>query len=237
MKLSSNGINLIKSFEGCKLEAYKCSGGKWTIGWGTTGSIDGIEIKQGMKITQTKADEVFIDKLKVYENTVNNYVTYKNLNQNMYDALVSFTYNCGTNAFKKSTLLELLNKGEILKAADQFDLWINAGGKPLEGLKRRRKAEKELFLKNINIKSTNEIDMDLLTAVNKLNKKGIINSVDTWSNINNFKLEYVTELINNMGGLNNLINKKIISNIELWENKKYNNKHVRSLIIKASNVL
>lgn len=230
MKLSNKGISLIKSFEGCKLEAYKCSGGKWTIGWGTTGEIDGIQIKQGMKITQENADKLFLSKIKTYEDAVNKYATYNKLNQNMYDALVSFTYNCGTNAFKNSTLLKLLNKGEILKAADQFDLWINAGGKPSNGLKRRRAAEKKLFLTQCE-------DKDLIEAVNILNKKGIISTIDAWNNVEKMNLKYVPQLIDNMGGIDNLISKKVISNEELWLNKKYENKHVRSLIIKASNIL
>ena len=230
MQLSNKGISLIKSFEGCKLEAYKCSGGKWTIGWGTTGEIDGISIKQGMKITQEKADKLFLSKIKTYEDAVNKYATYNKLNQNMYDALVSFTYNCGTNAFKNSTLLKLLNKGEILKAADQFDLWINAGGKPSNGLKRRRAAEKKLFLTQCE-------DKDLIEAVNILNKKGIISTIDAWNNVEKMNLKYVPQLIDNMGGIDNLISKKVISNEELWLNKKYENKHVRSLIIKASNIL
>ena len=230
MQLSNKGISLIKSFEGCKLEAYKCSGGKWTIGWGTTGEIDGIQIKQGMKITQENADKLFLSKIKTYEDAVNKYTTYNKLNQNMYDALVSFTYNCGTNAFKNSTLLKLLNKGEILKAADQFDLWINAGGKPSNGLKRRRAAEKKLFLTQCE-------DKDLIEAVNILNKKGIINTIDAWNNVEKMNLKYVPQLIDNMGGIDNLISKKVISNEELWLNKKYENKHVRSLIIKASNIL
>lgn len=230
MQLSNKGISLIKSFEGCKLEAYKCSGGKWTIGWGTTGEIDGIQIKQGMKITQENADKLFLSKIKTYEDAVNKYTTYNKLNQNMYDALVSFTYNCGTNAFKNSTLLKLLNKGEILKAADQFDLWINAGGKPSNGLKRRRAAEKKLFLTQCE-------DKDLIEAVNILNKKGIISTIDAWNNVEKMNLKYVPQLIDNMGGIDNLISKKVISNEELWLNKKYENKHVRSLIIKASNIL
>lgn len=230
MQLSNKGISLIKSFEGCKLEAYKCSGGKWTIGWGTTGEIDGIQIKQGMKITQENADKLFLSKIKTYEDAVNKYTTYNKLNQNMYDALVSFTYNCGTNAFKNSTLLKLLNKGEILKAADQFDLWINAGGKPSNGLKRRRAAEKKLFLTQCE-------DKDLIEAVNILNKKGIISTIDVWNNVEKMNLKYVPQLIDNMGGIDNLISKKVISNEELWLNKKYENKHVRSLIIKASNIL
>ena len=230
MQLSNKGISLIKSFEGCKLEAYKCSGGKWTIGWGTTGEIDGIQIKQGMKITQENADKLFLSKIKTYEDAVNKYATYNKLNQNMYDALVSFTYNCGTNAFKNSTLLKLLNNGEILKAADQFDLWINAGGKPSNGLKRRRAAEKKLFLTQCE-------DKDLIEAVNILNKKGIISTIDAWNNVEKMNLKYVPQLIDNMGGIDNLISKKVISNEELWLNKKYENKHVRSLIIKASNIL
>ena len=141
MKTSNNGINLIKEFEGCKLSAYKCPAGVWTIGYGHTKNV-----KQGMKITNEHATNLLKDDLKTYEGYVNKYVKVK-LNQNQFDALVSFTFNCGGGALKSSTLLKKLNKGDYTGAANELLRWNKAGGKVLAGLTRRRKAEKTLFLK------------------------------------------------------------------------------------------
>lgn len=141
MHISNNGIDLIKQFEGCKLTAYKCPAGVWTIGYGYTKNV-----KPDMKITSSKATELLIDDLKTYESYVNKYVKVK-LNQNQFDALVSFTYNCGGGALKSSTLLKKLNKGDYTGAANELLRWNKASGKVLAGLTRRRKAEKALFLK------------------------------------------------------------------------------------------
>jgi len=84
--------------------------------------------------------------LKKFERTVNEAVTVP-LNQNQFDALVSLTYNIGSGAFEKSTLVKKLNTGDYTGAANQYDVWVNAGGKRLQGLVNRRAKEKELFLK------------------------------------------------------------------------------------------
>lgn len=137
---SQVGINLIKSFEACKLTAYQDSAGVWTIGYGHTSGVE-----SGMKITQAQADAYLKADLKTSENAVNNKVTYS-IKQNQFDALVSFTFNVGSGNFGSSTLLKKLNQGDITGAANQFDVWIYAGGEVLDGLVRRRAAEKELFL-------------------------------------------------------------------------------------------
>ena len=142
MNISQNGINLIKNFEGCRLEAYKCSAGVWTIGYGHTGS----DVYKGLTITQEKAESLLKSDLIVHCNNVSKLVKVK-LNQNQFDALVSFEYNIGYGNFSSSTLLNLLNKGDYAGAANQFERWVYAGGKVLAGLQKRRKAEKELFLK------------------------------------------------------------------------------------------
>lgn len=144
--ISKVGIDLIKSFEGCYLKAYKCPAGVWTIGWGTTEPIDGVKPHEGMVITQKQADELLIKNLKGYENAVNEYVIYS-INQNQFDALVSFAYNCGNGALKTSTLLKKLNAGDVHGAANEFLRWNKANGKVLNGLTRRREAERKLFLK------------------------------------------------------------------------------------------
>lgn len=141
MNVSEKGISLIKNFEGCRLEAYKCPAGIPTIGYGHTGS----EVHIGMKITQSEADRLLKNDLIIHCNNVSKLVKVP-LNQNQFDALVSFEYNIGYGAFLKSTLLKLLNEKKYKEAAEQFLRWKYAGGKVLAGLERRRKAERELFL-------------------------------------------------------------------------------------------
>ena len=142
MNISQTGIDLIKQFEGCKLEAYQCSAGVWTIGYGHTGS----DVTKGRKITLTEAESLLKQDLIIHCNNVSKLVKVK-LNQNQFDALVSFEYNIGYGNLNSSTLLKLLNKGDYTGAAGQFDRWVYAGGKILAGLQKRRKTEKELFLK------------------------------------------------------------------------------------------
>ncbi|MGL4759262.1 MAG: lysozyme [Patescibacteria group bacterium] len=141
MKISQTGINLIEKFEGCKLETYKCSANVNTIGYGTTKNI-----VLGMKISLQQAEELLKKDLIYFENAVNKNVKIK-LNQNQFDALVSFTYNLGEGNLKSSTLLKLINSNKILEASKEFVRWNKANGKVLTGLTRRREAERELFIK------------------------------------------------------------------------------------------
>ncbi|MFO6490468.1 lysozyme [Hafnia alvei] len=145
MRVSENGINLIKQFEGCRLTAYQDSVGVWTIGYGWTQPVDGKPVGKGMTITQQKADDLLKQGVIQYENGVNSLVKVQ-LNQNQFDALVDFAYNLGVNALKGSTLLKKLNAGDYAGAANEFTKWNKAGGKELAGLTRRREAEKSLFL-------------------------------------------------------------------------------------------
>lgn len=138
MKTSQNGINLIKRFEGCKLTAYKCPAGVWTIAYGHTAGV-----YSGMKITQQQADEFLKQDLVVYENHVNN--LNHPFNQNEFDALVSFCYNCGAGSLQ--TLCKNRTNAQI---ADALLLYNKGGGKVLQGLVNRRKAERELFLKPVD---------------------------------------------------------------------------------------
>lgn len=140
MKTSQKGIDLLKSFEGCRLKAYKCPAGIWTIGYGHTAGVT-----EGQAITFSQAEELLKQDLKRYETSVNSLVKVA-LSQGQFDALVSFTYNLGANALKTSTLLKKLNSGDYNGAAEEFERWVYAGGKKLAGLERRRKAEKTLFL-------------------------------------------------------------------------------------------
>lgn len=150
MKISQKGINLIKEFEGCYLTAYKCPADVWTIGYGHTGNVDGVQIHAGMKITQAKAEELLVTTLdKKYEPAVRKFTT---LNQNQYDALVSFCYNLGTGIFK-GNLLNAINAENWNSVADQILLYnkarVNGVLTELAGLTRRRKAERKLFLEPV----------------------------------------------------------------------------------------
>ena len=148
MKISQKGIDLIKEFEGFRSVAYQCQALVWSIGYGST-KIDGKKVKKGDKITKEKAEKALQADVVKFENTVNKSVKVE-LTQEMFDALVSFTYNVGGTAFKTSTLLRKLNKKDYIGASNEFLKWnkYTSGGKKLvsNGLTRRRKAEQKLFL-------------------------------------------------------------------------------------------
>lgn len=142
MKISNRGLDLIKEFEGFEVAAYKCPGDTWTIGHGHTKGV-----KKGDIITRIKAEEFLVMDAAEAEDTVNTAVKV-NLNQNQFDSLVSFVFNIGSGNFETSTMLRKLNVRQYRSAAAEFDRWIYAGAdkKALNGLKRRRKMEKNLFL-------------------------------------------------------------------------------------------
>ena len=142
MKISAAGIELLKQFEGCRLTAYQDSVGVWTIGFGTTAGV-----KEGQTISQVKAEEYLRFDLAIFEKAVTESLKVP-VNQNQFDALVSFTYNVGVSAFRSSTLLNLINEKTDKKVvAAEFSKWVKAGNQTLPGLVSRRKAESELFLK------------------------------------------------------------------------------------------
>lgn len=144
MNTSETGLNLIKSFESLRLDAYKDSVGIPTIGYGTI-RIDGNPVQMGMTITEDQADYYLKTEVEEFEKVINHSVAVE-LTQNQFDALVSFTYNLGSGNLLKSTLLKKLNAGDYQGAADEFPKWSMAGGHVLAGLLRRRNAERDLFL-------------------------------------------------------------------------------------------
>ncbi|MCM6990319.1 lysozyme [Enterobacter hormaechei] len=145
MQTSDKGIALIKQFEGCKLTAYQDSVGIWTIGYGWTQPVDGKPIRAGMTIKQETAERLLKTGLVSYESDVSRLVKV-GVTQGQFDSLVSFTYNLGARSLSTSTLLRKLNAGDYAGAADEFLRWNKAGGKVLNGLTRRREAERALFL-------------------------------------------------------------------------------------------
>ena len=141
MKTNKNGKNLIKSFESCRLNAYKDSTGTLTIGWGHTGSVDNKPIHLGMKISQQKADELFDMDLERFENHVNGYHDKYNFTSNEFSALVSFAYNVGS-------ITQLTAKGTRTKTqiANAMLKYVYSKGVKLKGLVNRRTKERNLFL-------------------------------------------------------------------------------------------
>jgi lysozyme len=146
MNTSQTGINLIKGFEGKRLSAYDDGVGVWTIGYGTIKYPNGVRVKKGDTCTDAQAESYLKNDLVKFENAINRFVKVP-VNQNQFDALSSFTYNLGETNLSKSTLLKKLNAKDYAGAADQFLVWNKAGGKVMNGLVRRREAERSLFLK------------------------------------------------------------------------------------------
>lgn len=138
MKTSQRGIDLIKQFEGLRLTAYKCSAGVYTIGYGHTRGV-----KRGMKITEEEASAYLAADLRNSEKAVERYDSIYHWNQNEYDALVSFTFNCGATNLRSLLRNGRRNRSQI---AATLPLYRKANGKVLKGLERRRAAEKSLFL-------------------------------------------------------------------------------------------
>ena len=139
MKVSNDCISLIKQFEGCKLTAYKCPAGVWTIGYGHTAGV-----KEGMKISQAQAELYLLDDLQKYADRVNKYDPKYSWKQNEFDALVSFCYNIGN-------IDQLTANGTRSRQviAEKMLFYNKGGGKVLAGLVRRRKAEHALFTQTV----------------------------------------------------------------------------------------
>ena len=147
MKISQTGIDLIKSFEGLKLNAYKCPAGIFTIGYGSTFYADKSPIKMGDKLKdKIAAEELLKVTVITFESTVNGLFYNVTLNQNQFDALVCFVFNIGPNAFAASTLLKKAKVNPNDKTIElEFNRWVNGGGVKLPGLVKRRKAESKLY--------------------------------------------------------------------------------------------
>lgn len=162
MRTSQNGINLIKQFEGCRLKAYKPVAAEkyYTIGWGHYGA----DVTENMTISQEKADAILVEDLKKFERSVTG--TKLDLNQNQFDALVSFTYNCGAGNLQK-----LVKDRTLSQIADAMLLYNKgADKKVLSGLMRRRELERALFLSD---GSMTETEIKEPTANLKRGSKGV----------------------------------------------------------------
>jgi len=144
MEFSPEGLALLKQWEGLRLRAYKDSGGVWTIGYGHIETA-----KPGMTITEEQATELLLDyDLPKYESAVNRYVTVA-LSQLQFDALVVFCFNVGIRAFKTSTLLKVLNRGDYDDVDDQYMRWVYVNKERVQGLVNRRAASAVMFNRGI----------------------------------------------------------------------------------------
>ena len=145
MEVNKAGKDLIKRFEGCKLKAYKCPAGLWTISWGLTFYPDGTKVKEGDVITQQQAEDYFNAIVDDFAKKVDALIK-SNVSENNFSALVSFAYNVGMGNFQRSTLLRKVNanpKDPSIRA--EFMKWTRANDKVLNGLVRRREAEAKLY--------------------------------------------------------------------------------------------
>ena len=144
MKVSSKGLELIKEFEGFSSVAYLCSAKKATIGYGNTFWEDGTPVKIGDQISKERAETLLKHVVDNFSVAVEVDIKIE-VSQNQFDAMVSLAYNIGLGAFKNSTLLRQLNRGNFVGASQEFLRWNKSNGKPLLGLTRRREREKLLF--------------------------------------------------------------------------------------------
>ena len=166
MNTSQNGINLIKKFEGCRLKAYKCAAGVWTIGYGHTAGVKSTNV-----ITQEQAEQYLREDLEKFEKNVERYRYRYNWNQNEFDAMVSFAFNIGS--IDKLTVDGTRSKEVI---AEKILLYNKAGGKVLAGLTERRKEEQKLFL-------TEVAPVQQYVSKNKTTDgTGLIRAVQQWLN-------------------------------------------------------
>lgn len=141
MKLDRDGREFIEKNEGLKLTAYKDSGGVWTIGVGHVSK----HVHKGMVISKQDADRLFAHDVEWAEQAVNDLVSV-NITQHQFTALTDFTFNLGRGALHGSTLLRKLNAGDIAGAANEFKKWMHVNGREDEGVRARRKRDKDLFL-------------------------------------------------------------------------------------------
>lgn len=158
MQMSQHGLQLLEQWEGFKLQVYKDSAGLPTIGVGHlitkseqasgTININGVPVKYAGGLTQQQVTDLLAQDVVPAQNAVNNGVKVA-LNQNQFDALVSFTFNVGVGAFTSSTLLKVLNQGQYDQVPTQLLRWTKAGGKVVQGLVNRRNNEIKLFLGQI----------------------------------------------------------------------------------------
>lgn len=145
MLVSKNGIELIKKHEGLRLKAYLCPAKVWTIGYGATFYENGDKVKEGERISMERAEQLLTFHVGLFAKQVEKAIKVP-INQNQFDALVSFAFNVGMGAFRGSTLLKMINVApNVSGIREQFLRWNKGGGKVLVGLTKRREQESKLY--------------------------------------------------------------------------------------------
>jgi lysozyme len=144
MKITREGLALIKRFEGYRGEAYRDAVGVWTIGYGHTSMAGPPEVRPGMRIDRAEADEILARDVEAFAQGVRDLIA-RPVNASQFSALVSFAYNVGLGNFRKSSVLAAVNRGDHDAVARRLQLWVKAGGRTLAGLVKRRAAEAALF--------------------------------------------------------------------------------------------
>lgn len=232
--IGEKGLSLIKSFEGCyairkdgKVEAYLDPVGTITIGWGTT-RADLPDLTKNTVMTREEVDKLFEKSLLKYEAYVEEIALSKfpKLNQNQLDALTSYCYNRGPGGLRQL----ITNSQSISSIADNIIVYWGSAQNVKNGLVRRRKAERELFLTPVTPKE----DKELAQAVSKIILSGVPINFNQWKRMDLMKMANVPALLSKLGGLEILIKRGIIANHYLWENGIYRPVDVRTLLIKYS---
>jgi lysozyme len=235
LKISNKGIQLIKNFEGERLVAYQDSVGVWTIGVGHTGNVDGKAICKGMRITSEKSLELLKEDIFRFEKAVNN--TKLNLNQNQFDALVSFSFNCGVGS-----LTTLIKNRTLQEIGDALLLYNKAGGKVLQGLVNRRTKERELFFTKVETLIDTPVE-----AISVLRNKGVIVEPDKWYDgtwkDEDFKwllikfASYISKVEKPAEAISLMVDKGIIVEPDKWYDGTWKSEDFKWLLIKMANYI
>ena len=144
MRMTEEGLALIKRFEGFRAEAYRCPAGVWTVGYGHTSAAGSPPVKRGMTVTRAEAEDILRRDVDAFARDVLESLTAA-LNDRQFSALVSFAYNVGITNFRKSSVLACVNGGALASVPQRLALWNKAKGRVLPGLVKRRAAEAEMF--------------------------------------------------------------------------------------------
>jgi lysozyme len=144
MWMTDEGLALIRQFEGFRGEAYRCPAGEWTIGYGHTSAAGPPDVKPGMRMSEAEARAVLARDVELFARGVRRALT-REVNASQFSALVSFAFNVGEGAFRRSSVLKAVNEGRFEDVPERLMLWVKADGRRLEGLARRRRAEARLF--------------------------------------------------------------------------------------------
>ncbi len=163
MKITKEGLELIKRFEGFRGQAYRDPVGVWTIGYGHTSAAGAPLVTQGMVVTAAEAEEILRQDVAMFEDGVDAAVS-RDISAAQFSALVSFAYNVGLGNFKKSSVLKAVNAGNFEAVPRRLHLWNKAGGRVLAGLIRRRAEEGAMFVKSAKPMLTQQVEKSLAKA-------------------------------------------------------------------------